>query len=57
MDIKKLWPTLIPVLGLLIDQFSGYIGPLLSSHPTLSLLVVTVVTALANIVKSPTQPK
>ncbi len=57
MDLKKLWPTLIPVLGILIEQFSGVIGPFLASNPTVSLLVMTVVTALANVVKSPTQPK
>lgn len=53
---KKLWPTLIPVLGVLIEQFSGVIGPFLAAHPSISLLVITIVTAVANITKSPTQP-
>ena len=55
MDIKKFWPTLIPVLGLLIDQFSGTISTFLSAHATISLLLVTVVTALANAVKPSTK--
>jgi hypothetical protein len=45
-----LWPTLIPVLALVIEQFSGQISAYLAGHPTVALVAVTVVTALANIV-------
>ena len=49
MDFKKLWPTLIPVLALLVNSFSGQIEAFLANHSTVSLLAVTVVTALANV--------
>ena len=50
MDVKKLWPSLIPVVAVLINTFSDQIQVLLTAHPTAALLVVTVVTALANVI-------
>ena len=55
MDLRKLWPTLIPVVAVLITSFSDVITGWLSSNPTVALLVTTLVTAIANITKSPTQ--
>ena len=56
MNPRAFWPTLIPVLGVLISQFSDVITAFLASHPNTSLLVVTLVTALANLV-TPTKPE
>ena len=50
MDYKKLWPTLIPLLTIVADMFSGQISSLLAAHPTASLVVVGFVTLLANVV-------
>ena len=55
MDIKKLWPTLIPIVGVVISAFSDVITAFFAGHPSVSLLVMTVITAVANLVKSPTQ--
>jgi len=49
-DWQKLWPTLIPVVGLVLNAFSDQIQALLAAHPTASLAVVTLVTAVANVV-------
>jgi hypothetical protein len=53
MQWSKFWPTLIPVVGLLVEAFSGQISGWLAGHPQLSLLLVALVTAAANVVKSP----
>lgn len=55
IDWKKLWPTLIPILGIVVDQFGGQITAFLAAHPTVGLVVVTLVTALANII-NPKKP-
>lgn len=48
---SKFWPTLIPAVLFAVDALMGVAGPWLASHPTASLFVVTVVTAVANAVK------
>lgn len=53
MDLTRFWPTLIPLLGVLIESSSGAVAPWLAAHPTVALLVVTLVTALANLTRSP----
>jgi hypothetical protein len=50
MDWKKFWPTLIPIVALLVDAFSGTIQTLLAAHPSASLIIVTLLTAVANAV-------
>lgn len=55
MNFKLLIPTLIPVLGVLLEAFSGVVGPFLANNPTVALLVITVNTAIANLLRSPTQ--
>ena len=56
MNPRAFWPTLIPILGVLVNQFSDVITVFLASHPNTSLLAVTLVTALANLV-SPKKPE
>lgn len=55
MDYKRFWPMLIPLVTMLIEAFSGQISDFLATHPNISLLVATVTTAIANLVRSPKQ--
>ena len=55
MDFTKFWPMLIPVVAVVVDAFSGQITSFLTAHPSISLLVATLVTAIANLTKSPKQ--
>ena len=57
MDWTKLWPTVIPLIAVVANAFSDQIAAFITAHPTLSLLLMTVSTALGNLTKSPTAPK
>ena len=48
MNWKKFIPTLLPVVGLLLSAFSDQITTFLAANPTLSLVLITVNTAIAN---------
>ncbi len=44
-------PTVLAIATLLLDQFSGSITQFLYDHPTVALVVGTLVTAIANVIK------
>lgn len=55
MDMKKLWPSLAALVGILLSTFAEPIGAFVTAHPVESLAVSNVLTIIANMTKSPTQ--
>jgi hypothetical protein len=55
MDKSKLWPTVITVVPLVTSLFTPAIGDWVSQHPSESMTAYTVLTAIANLIRSPRQ--
>lgn len=56
MDFKKLWPTLLPIIPLVLSVFTDQIGAFIVAHPSVALLLATLNAALANVVNPTKKP-
>lgn len=50
MDIKKLWPSIAGLLGLLLTVFADPINAWVLAHPVESLAGYQVITLIANVI-------
>lgn len=57
MDWMKLWPAGLLIATNLVDQYEDLISAWIAGHPKVALVITGLVTLVANIVKSPIQPK
>lgn len=57
MDKKQLWPTLVTVAPLMVSLFTPAITEWVSSHAGESMTIATILTAIANLLRSPMHPK
>lgn len=56
MDMKKLWPEMMVILGGLTDVFHGQISTFIVGHPTVAMGISAVLMLLSKIQQSPIEP-
>ncbi|MGL5936722.1 MAG: hypothetical protein ACRCZI_14000 [Cetobacterium sp.] len=56
MDWTKLIPSLVGLIGLLLTAFNDQIMAWVMAHPAIALAMSQILTTIANLTKSPTQP-
>lgn len=55
--LKRWWPIMLVALTTITDQFIGVVTAWVAEHPNLAVAIGGVLTAGANLMKSPLKPK
>lgn len=53
MDIQKLWPEIMVILGGLSDVFHGQISLFIAGHPILAMVMTSLLMLLSKFQQSP----
>lgn len=57
MDSKKLWPSVIAVLGILANTFADPIMAWVAAHPQAATNMSAILAIVANLLRSPREVK